>query len=243
MKRILLTIAFDGTMYHGWQYQPNALTIQEVLQKTVSNVLGRQTSVTGCSRTDAGVHAKKFCCHIDCEDNIPETAFTLGVNSALPNDIAVIGFKEVENDFHARYSCLAKNYVYYFYFGTKNPFFDRFALKLDKEPNLKLMNCFCDSIVGEHDFYGFSSSGRTVSQTIRNVTKCSVYRKEEHLCFDITANGFLYNMVRILAGTALDVGYGKISQDISERIFENKDRSLAGKTLAPNGLFLNEVYY
>ncbi len=243
MKRVLLKISYDGTNYHGWQIQPNALTIQELLQNAVSKVLGKDTIVTGCSRTDAGVHAKSFCCHLDCEDNIPHSAFLRGVNSCLPDDISIFEVKDVKNDFHARYDAKEKNYIYRFYVGILNPFYDRYALRLDKMPDINLMNKFCQKIVGTHDFIAFSSSGRSVEETVRTVTDCKVYKDGDFICLDISANGFLYNMVRIIAGTALAVGFGVLTPDVSEKIFIYNDRKLCGDTLSPKGLILNNVVY
>ncbi len=243
MKRVLLKISYDGTAYHGWQVQPNGVTVQETLQEAVSKVLNVKTYVTGCSRTDAGVHAKEFYCHLDCNDNIPESAFIRGVNSCLPNDISVLSCDCVPDDFHARYNAKGKNYIYNFYFGTTNPFYDRYALRLDNNIDLKLANEFCKLIAGTHDFYGFSSSGRSVEDTVRTVFECKTYKSGDFLKFDITANGFLYNMVRIIAGTMLEVGYGGILPCVANDVFELKDRSLAGNTLSPRGLFLNKVIY
>ena len=112
MKRMLLKLSFDGTDYHGWQVQPNGITVQEVLQKALEKVLNHTVSLTGCSRTDAGVHAREFCCHIDCDDSIPDTAFLCGVNSCLPDDISIVDCKNVNVDFHSRYDCKSKNYIY-----------------------------------------------------------------------------------------------------------------------------------
>lgn len=244
MKRVLLKIAFDGTAYHGWQVQPNAITVQEVLQNAVSDVLGTKIGVTGCSRTDAGVSAREFFCHLDCNDNIPDDAFLRGVNGVLPNDISVLDVKEVAADFHARYNAKGKNYIYSFYFGIKDPFLDRYALNISENPDLNRMNDFCKTVVGTHDFYGFSSSGRSVEDTVRTVTLCEAfYDENRNLKFSVTADGFLYNMVRILAGTCLFVGTGKLDTDIALRMFNEKDRSLGGNTLAAKGLMLNKVFY
>lgn len=243
MKRYLLTVAYDGTDYHGWQIQPNGITVQEVIQNSLKSVLGKETGVTGCSRTDAGVHANEFCCHLDCDDNIPESAFLRGLNSCLPNDIAVISAKEVPSNFHSRYNAKGKNYIYNFYYGITNPFFDRYALRLDKELDLDVVGEFCKTIIGTHDFYGFSSSGRTVEDTVRTVTDCKIYKAGNFLRFDITANGFLYNMVRIIVGTAIDVSYGKLDINVANKVFETKNRKYAGNTASPKGLFLNKVFY
>ncbi len=243
MKRVLLTIAFDGTNYHGWQFQPNALTIQQVLSESLKKLLGTPCAVTGCSRTDAGVHAREFACHLDCSDNIPENAFLKGLNSILPDDIAIMSCREVNSDFHARYSAKGKEYVYGMYLGAKNPFDERYFLHLDVEPDIKLMNDFTKTVIGTHDFLGFSSSGRTVQNTVRTVKECIVKKEDNKIFFEVIADGFLYNMVRIMAGTALAVGYGKCDCFVAERIFLSKDRSLGGDTLPPHGLFLESVIY
>ncbi len=243
MKRVLLTVSYDGTNYHGWQFQPNALTVQQVFNEALEKLLGVPTDITGCSRTDTGVHAREFACHLDCDDNIPKEAFLKGLNAILPDDIAVNDCREVSNDFHARYSISGKRYVYGMYTGVKNPFDERYFLHLSSEPDVDLMNEFAKTVVGEHNFCGFSSSGRSTQNTVRTVKECFVAKKDNKICFNITAKGFLYNMVRILAGTALAVGYGKRPVDISKQVFSERDRSLAGDTLPPNGLFLDKIFY
>ena len=243
MKRYLLTICFDGTAYHGWQVQQNAVTVQQVLNESLFKLLGVKTAVTGCSRTDTGVHARQFACHIDCDDAIPKEAFLKGLNSILPDDIAVIGCREVAPDFHARYSARGKTYVYGMYIGDKNPFDGRYFLHIDSMPDIEKMNAFAKTVVGTHDFCGFSSSGRSTEDTVRTVSECCVKTEENKLFFRITGDGFLYNMVRILAGTALFVGYGKLPVDIADKVFSAKDRELAGDTLPSCGLFLERVYY
>lgn len=243
MKRILLTISFDGTAYHGWQFQSNAVTVQSIMNEALYELLGVQTDVTGCSRTDAGVHAREFACHLDCADNIPCDAFLKGLNSVLPDDIAVIDCRRVPDGFHARYDAKGKRYVYGMYTGVKNPFSERYFLHLEKKPDIALMNDFSKTVVGEHDFYGFSASGRSVQDTVRTVSECVVTDDGDKIYFLVTANGFLYNMVRILAGTALAVGYGKLTADVADRVFCQRDRSLAGDTLPSNGLFLEKVFY
>ena len=243
MKRYLLFIAFDGTAYHGWQVQPNGITVQEVLNRSLDKLLGAPTAVTGCSRTDTGVHARQFAFHIDCEDNIPKEAFLKGLNSILPPDIAVIDCREVASDFHARYNAKGKTYVYGMYWGDKNPFDGRYFLHIESMPDIIKMNAFAKTLIGTHDFCGFSSSGRSVKDTVRTISECTVSTDKNKLFFKITGNGFLYNMVRILAGTALFVGYGKLPLNIAEEVFTHKDRSLAGDTLPPCGLFLEEVLY
>ncbi len=243
MKRMLLKISYDGTAYHGWQVQPNGITVQQTLQDALEKLLGDRVSVTGCSRTDAGVHARNFFCHIDCDDHFPENAFLKGLNSLLPNDIAVIGCCEVASDFHSRYNTKGKKYVYSMYTGNLNPFDSRYMLHLEHMPDINLMNEFCKGIIGTHDFAGFSCSKRTVEDTVRTVTDCSVRQDGSHIFFEIKGDGFLYNMVRILAGTALAVGQGRLSYDCYNDVFNTKDRSKGGDTLPALGLTLEKVYY
>jgi len=244
MKRILLTLSYDGTDYHGWQIQPNGITVQQVLCDSLKTLLGVETAVTGCSRTDAGVHANEFCCHIDCADNIPHNAFLKGLNSILPNDIVVKSSKEVAADFHARYSAKGKEYVYRtFNEKDANPFYLRYALPLRRELSFDKVNHFCKSIVGKHDFAPFSASARTVEDTVRTVYDCKLVKEGNFSNFYISADGFLYNMVRIIVGTAIDVSDGRLSENCAEEIFASNKRDSAGKTAPAKGLFLNKIFY
>jgi len=244
MKRVLLTVKYDGTNYHGWQVQPNGITIQSVLQESLQKVLGKHTNVTGCSRTDAGVHANMFCCHIDCDDSIPDDAFLRGLNGVLPCDIAVTACKTVADDFHARYSALGKTYVYNIYNSQiKDPFKLRYSWWIERPLDINKMNEFCEKIIGKHDFSPFSSSGRTVDDTVRTVKECFVTRNGDDIKLQISADGFLYNMVRIITGTAVDVSLGKIPIERIEEILMEKSREKAGITAPPQGLFLEKVIY
>lgn len=244
MKRVLLTIAYDGTDYHGWQVQPNGITVQEVLQKGLCELLGTKTGATGCSRTDSGVHAKQFCCHVDCDNNIPDDAFIRGLSAKLPSDIAVIDCKTVASDFHARYNALGKTYVYNILNSKiKDPFLERYYWRIERELDIDKMNEFCGKIVGKHDFYAFSSSGRTVVDTVRIVKECFVTKRDNKVKLQITADGFLYNMVRIIVGTAVAVSDGKIDPNDTEKILAEKKRENAGITAPAKGLFLEKVIY
>ena len=243
MKRMLLTISYDGTAYHGWQVQPNGITVQQTLQDALEKLLGSRVSVTGCSRTDAGVHAREFACHVDCDDCFPENAFLKGLNSLLPNDICVTDCRQVDNDFHARYNAKGKKYVYSMYKGALNPFDSRYMLHLENAPDVDLMNEFCKGIIGTHDFAAFSSSKRTVEDTVRSIKECKVTQKDNYYYFEIIGDGFLYNMVRILAGTALAVGQKRLSYDCYDEIFASNDRSKAGDTLPSFALILDKVFY
>ena len=243
MKRVLLKIAYDGTDYHGWQLQNNAVTVAETLESALEKLLGAKTSVTGCSRTDSGVHANEFFCHLDCDDNIPEKAFLLGLNALLPNDIAVKDATVVSDDFHARFNAKSKTYIYKMYVGLTDPFSSRYALRLDNEPDLELMNDFCKRLIGTHDFIAFSSSGRTVKTTVRTITECYVTKNENEYLLTVSGNGFLYNMVRIIVGTALAVGYKNLLPSCADEALKTGDRTVLGNTAAPQGLFLHKVEY
>lgn len=243
MKRVLLTISYDGTAYHGWQVQPNGLTVQQVMQDGLERLLGSRPALTGCSRTDAGVHARAFCCHLDCDDGIPDNAFLRGLNAILPPDIAVTACRAVPDDFHARYCAKGKNYRYRLYWGCKDPFLSRYALRLDSPPDLGRMQRFCKTLTGTHDFAAFSAAGRSAETTVRTVSLCTVTAEAQTAEFSITADGFLYNMVRIMVGTALAVSDGRLPEDCAASLFQSGDRAEAGETAPPQGLFLNQVFY
>ncbi len=244
MKRVLLTIAYDGTDYHGWQVQKNAVTVQQVLCEAVNKMLGKAHEVVGTSRTDAGVHARQFTCHIDCDENIPETAFVRGLNSLLPPDIAVLDCKQIPNDFHVRYNAKGKTYRYYIYNSSnKDPFKSRYSWQIERPLDIDKMNEFGKKIIGTHDFFAFSSSGRTVDDTVRTVSECYFERKNDDIVLTVSADGFLYNMVRIIVGTAVAVSDGRINQKDIPEILNSKMRDKAGITAPPQGLFLEKVHY
>lgn len=244
MKRMLLTISYDGTAYHGWQVQKNAVTVQSVLCEALEKMLKTETKVVGTSRTDAGVHASEFTCHLDCEENIPNEAFLRGLNSLLPPDIAVIDCKEVKNDFHARYNAKGKTYCYHiFNSNKKDPFKSRYAWQIERKLDIDKMNKFAEQIIGRHDFFAFSSSGRTVEDTVREIRECYVKKNGEDVTLVVTADGFLYNMVRIIVGTAVAVSDGKILVEEIVDILQSKQRDRAGVTAPPQGLFLEKVHY
>ncbi len=239
----MLKIAFDGTNYHGWQIQPNSRTVQLVLQNSLETMLKTNISVTGCSRTDAGVHAKEFVCHFLCEDSIPEIAFLKGLNSLLPDDIAVLSAEKADDDFHARYSCVKKTYVYNFYYGLKNPFKSRYSVNIKRKPDPFLADKFCKSIIGTHDFIAFSGSKRSVKSTVRTIYDCRFEEIENNYKLTVTGDGFLYNMVRIIAGSAYEAGCGSKNADMANKAFISLDRDDLGITFPPQGLTLEKVYY
>lgn len=242
--RILLKISYLGTNYHGWQVQPNGLTVQEVLQDALESVYKIRLGVTGCSRTDAGVHANEFYCHYDTDKYIPEQGIVYALNSALPDDVAALECKYVADGFHARYSSRGKNYIYRIYNSKiPNPFENDRCWRVARKLDVQKMDRFAKELVGTHDFIGFSSSGRTVEDTVRTVYDCSVKRDGDYVLISVSADGFLYNMVRIIVGTLVDVSDGKISVDNASEILASCRRDSAGVTAPPQGLFLNKVLY
>ncbi len=244
MGRYLLKISYDGTAYHGWQVQPNGITIQQVLCERLKELTKSEISVSGCSRTDAGVHAREFFCHFDCEATIPEKGYVNGLNAILPQDIRVLGCKSVADDFHARYSAKGKSYVYRFFDGDiLSPFERNYVYKVQTKLNVEAMNTFCEKIVGKHDFEAFSSSKRTVEDTMRTVFFCKAERKDDIVTLTIAADGFLYNMVRIIAGTALKTSNENLSEAQIIEMISAKNRAKLGATLPASGLFLNKVFY
>lgn len=245
MRRLLLCVCFDGTAYCGWQMQNNAVSVQEVLTKTLETIVGKlDTSIIGCSRTDAGVHANKFYCHFETKSKIPEQNIVLALNSRLPKDISTLSCEEVSDDFHARYNALKKRYIYKLYSSKcRNPFKYGYSLKLDRDLDIDKLNKCCKSFLGSHDFSAFCSSGSTVKSTVREIYSCGFIKSGEDYIFTIEGNGFLYNMVRIIVGTLLDVENNKIKANEIGNIISSKDRTKAGKTAPPYGLYLDEVYY
>lgn len=242
--RVLLKISYLGTAYHGWQVQPNGITVQETMQNALEKLYKCRPNLTGCSRTDAGVHAREFFCHYDTDCYILDKGIISALNTVLPNDIAVIGCKYVDDGFHARYSAKGKNYIYRIYNSSiPCPFEDGRSWRISRILDENRMNEFAKRIVGKHDFIGFSSSGRTVEDTVRTVSECSVSRDGDIITLSVTADGFLYNMVRIIVGTAVDVSNGKIEPEDTEGILNSKSRNAAGITAPPHGLYLNKVIY
>lgn len=244
MKRVLLTISYDGTDFHGWQYQPELLTVQGVLEEALYKLFSKKVTVIGSSRTDAGVHANGFCCHLDCDDNIPDAAFLRGINSLLPPTVAVLGVKEVESDFHARYDALGKTYVYHIYNNNKKDAFKtRYAWHIERCLDIDKMNEFCKKIIGTHDFAAFCSAGSPVETTVRTISECYVKKDGDEVTLTVTADGFLYNMVRIIVGTAVAVSDGRIKVEDIDEVLKTKNREGAGMTAPAHGLFLEKVLY
>ena len=251
--KLFLKIKYDGTNYAGYQVQDNAPTIQAKLNDATRDLFGRDCDVTGCSRTDSGVHAKCFCATVQfkgcsfLETDIPCEKIPFALNFRLPDDISVFHAEMVDDDFHARYSVVSKTYEYRILNSNhRDPFLKSRAYHLPKlisDRGIEDMKLAARMICGRHDFSSFMSAGSSVKSTVRNVIDCEVKKIGEEIIIRITADGFLYNMVRIICGTLLEVGKGNIHHDDIESIITSKDRSKAGPTLPACGLYLDEVNY
>lgn len=244
MRNILMKISFCGTAYHGFQIQPNAETVQGTVEKTIERITSEKTSVYGCSRTDAGVHANEFYLNFKTQSSIPCSNLLRAMNTYLPSDIAVKAVEEKDIEFHARYDTKEKEYLYLIYNGAvRDPFMEKRALYYSGKIDEDLLNSACSQFIGTHDFSAFSATGREYHTTVRTIKSCSFTRKGDLLEFKVCGDGFLYNMVRIMVGTLLEINEGKIPEDYIKIIIEKKERSLAGRTVSGDGLYLNRVVY
>lgn len=244
MRRLLLTLRYDGTAYHGWQVQPNARTVQETLQDAILALTGVRLGVIGCSRTDTGVHADMFCCTFDTECTLPAERIPLALNMHLPEDIAVFACREVAADFHPRYAAKGKRYTYRVWNShCRNPFYDRYAVRYVMPLDVELLQRVSQDFVGTHDFSAFCAAGADTVDAVRTVTSFEVVRDGDMVAFSVEGNGFLYNMVRIMVGTLLDIAAGRLPQDAIVTALEKQDRCFAGATAPAKGLRLEKVLY
>lgn len=245
MKRIKLTVAYDGTNYHGWQVQPNAITIEGVLNETISALTKEEIQVIGASRTDAGVHALGNVAVFDTESRIPGEKFSYALNQRLPDDIVIQQSEEVDKEFHPRYCTCEKTYEYVI-LNRKFPLpeYRNTAFFCYGELDIEAMQEASKAFLGEHDFAGFCSAGAQVKTTVRTIYDLTVERKDnDMICIRVRGNGFLYNMVRIIAGTLLEVGKGNMEAKSLEHRIATADRSQAGPTAPARGLKLIKIQY
>ena len=238
-----LTLAFDGSAFSGWQSQKNAATLQGEMTRAVRIILGEDATVTGSSRTDSGVHAKGYVCHVESRKTIPSNSLVSALNNNLDRHLAVLSCDIVPDDFHARYSAVAKEYHYHIYTGnTPDPFLISRTWFYNRELDVKRMNDAAGEFVGTHDFSAFMSSGSKIENTSRTVFAANVEKIGREVIFSVKADGFLYNMVRIMTGTLVEISNGKIKESIGD-IIRSCDRSRAGITAPPDGLYLYTVFY
>ncbi len=251
--KLLLRIAYLGTAYCGYQVQPNGVSIQQKLNEATRALFGFDCDIVGCSRTDSGVHARDFCATVAEKGksgiltSVPTERIPQALSAHLPQDICVWDAQEVPEDFHARYGVREKEYVYRFYNrAVPDPFEEGRAAHIPKpitKQGLLQMQAAAETLIGTQDFAAYMAQGSKVQSTVRTVTRAEVERAGDVIEFRIAANGFLYNMVRILAGTLLEVGLGKRTPEDVIAVTASRDRSRAGSTMPAAGLYLNRVTY
>ena len=246
MNCIALRLGYDGTAYHGWQRQKNAATVQETLEGALSRLYKEEIHVIGCGRTDAGVHARKYLANYRVRGavHIPAERLPMALNALLPWDISVTGACVVPEDFHAVFSCTRKEYTYYVRSGGFRDPFEKDRVWFRPEAlDLKMLQRAAAQFLGTHDFAAVRSVGTNVKTTVRTVYDFEVRREGNLFSFRIAASGFLYNMARAMVGTVLYASLGKLRPEDIPRILAEGDRTLAGPTVPPQGLYMTDVRY
>ena len=241
---ILVKLAYDGTDYCGFQIQNDQPTVFATFQEALLKILGHPTDIKGCSRTDSGVHAKCFCLSFKTEKQLNLHRLPLALNANLPPDIRVFDAVQVPEDFHARYSSKGKEYTYYILNShIDSPFNNKYYYKVATVLDAEKMNQAAQYYVGTHDFRSFMAAKSKIEDCVRTVYSAKVEREGDMVKYTVSADGYLYNMVRIMVGTLLDVGKGLTEPDHVKDVIAACDRSAAGSTAPPQGLFLTQVYY
>ncbi len=244
MRNLKVTMAYRGTAYHGFQRQENAVGIQNVLEEKLSAITNSTVKINGCSRTDTGVHANEYCFSFETEHRIPCMNIIRGMNSILPDDLAILNCEEVPTDFHARYSCQAKEYQYLILNRvSKDPFLSDLALHYPYALDTELIAESAKDFVGTHDFTSFCGTANQKENSTRTIEYFKVEKDENLVKLLVKGDGFLYNMVRIMVGTLIFINEGKLLPDSIPQIIEARNRNLAGKTAEAHGLYLNKVFY
>lgn len=244
MRNLKLTLEYDGTNFNGWQKQKDKRTVQEEVELALSKILKQDVTITGSGRTDAGVHALAQVANFKTEKTIKPQELLFGINTMLPIDIVVTNVEEVDDEFNSRNSAKKKHYRYVIN-NSKFPS----ALNANREYHFKYfldieaMQMAADDLVGEHNFKAFAAAGSTVKDTTRTIYLLKVNRLGDRVIIDVVGNGFLYNMVRIIVGTLLDIGSGKLDICVMKNMIETGDRALGGRTAGPEGLYLVDVEY
>ena len=244
MRNIKLKIEYDGKEFNGWQKQPTKLNIQGEIERAIKDITGEEVELIASGRTDAGVHALGQVANFKTNSNIPVEKFPIALNTKLKRSIRILSAEQVEENFHSRYNCKKKTYRYVINNSENGTAIYRnleynFSQRLDIEKMKKAAQYF----IGEHDFKGFKASGTSSKSSVRKIYKAEIYKENEKIIIELTWNGFLYNMVRIISGTLIDVGIGKIMPEEISEIIKSGERERAGKTLPPQGLYLVKVEY
>lgn len=244
MRNIKLTIEYDGTKFGGWQKQPNKLNIQGEIEQAIYEITGEEVELNASGRTDSGVHSLGQVANFKTNSKIEIEIIPLAINSKLKKSIVIKAAEEVPENFHARYNCKGKKYRYIInnsYSGTA--IYRNLEYHIPQKLDIEKMKDAIKYFEGEHDFKGFRASGTSSKSSVRIIYKAEVKQEGEKVIIELTGNGFMYNMVRIISGTIVDVGLGKINPKEISNIIASKDRNRAGKTLPAHGLYLVEVYY
>ena len=246
MRNICLNLGYSGKEYHGWQIQKNAISVQEVFQNALKKVIkDKKIDIKGCSRTDKGVHANEYCVSFKTVSKIDTKRLPLALNRFLPKDVSVYKALDVPLDFHARYSCSGKEYIYKIWNSVnRNPFLHKHAFHYWYNLDIDFLNNCAKNFVGTFNFRSFCTlDNRDEKNLIRTVEYFKIYKEDNFVIFKVKANGFLYNMVRIMVGTLLMFNKDRLNENKIKDIIAAKDRSKAGPTVIPDGLYLNKVFY
>ncbi len=244
MRNIALRLKYDGSAYHGWQVQKTDVSVAETLEKALSRVCKHPVRVVGCGRTDAGVHALRYCANFRTDCAIPAEKLPLAVNARLPGDIAVVGACDAPEEFNAIGSCRRKEYVYKILNSSlRDPFLDKRVCFYPQRLDTERMAAAGHAFEGTHDFRAVRSVGTETRTTVRTVYWCRTEREDDLISVYVCADGFLYNMVRAIVGTMVYASYGKLEPEQIPRLLMLGDRRLTGPTMPPQGLYMNRVWY
>ena len=244
MKNIRLTIEYDGKDFNVWQKQPNKLNIQGEIERAIEEITGEKVDLIASGRTDAGVHALAQMANFKTNSNLPVEKYPIALNTKLKKSIRIQKAEEVEEDFHSRYHCKQKKYRYVINNSEQgSSIYRNLEYFVPNKLNVEKMQEAVKYFEGEHDFKAFKASGTSSKSSVRTIYKTKVEKQGDRIVIELTGNGFLYNMVRIIAGTLVEVGLGKIEPNEIPEIIEKGERARAGKTLPPQGLYLVKVEY
>ena len=244
MRNVALRLMYDGSRYHGWQLQKKDASVCAALQEAIFKATGEHAHITGCGRTDAGVHALRYCANFRTQCRIPIDKMHLALNSRLPEDISVVDAVEAPEDFNAIASCIKKEYVYKIYNSNiRDPFLEKRVCFFPQELDAEIMNAAGRAMEGTHDFAAVRSLGTETKTTVRTVYHCRAVREGNLITISACADGFLYNMVRAMVGTMVYASLGKLTPEEIPALLEKGDRRLTGPTMPPQGLYLNRVWY
>lgn len=246
MRNLKVVMSYNGARYHGYQIQNNADSIQQTVESAIKTLIGEAVTINGCSRTDTGVHAKEFVFNFKTKNNIPCSGFLKGMNALLPTDIAILSCEDVNDDFHARFDSKGKEYLYRINCAdVRDVFAENLALHYPYKLDIEKMKSAAKLLCGTHDFAAFckAEAKEHLATTVRTVYSVDIRQNGEYTEVLVSGDGFLHNMVRIIVGTLIYISEGKRTEQDILNALETGDRELAGKTVAPCGLYLNKVFY